>query len=148
MHPLIPRSSRSWKHVFCCCPRETIMISPANGEGCESEHKVLAQVFPTSPAFQREGTNRLRHASRSHRSQCHQRAQKNKGKRARTSHTALPHISPPAPSPGNVNRTGNHPLCGAPCPPPAPRARSVSPAPSGRAAGASVRSQHLLLTEV
>lgn len=75
------------------------MISPANWEGCESEQKVLAQVFPTSPAFQSEGTNKLRAASRSHRSQCHQRAQKNKGKGARTSHTALPTAPHPAPSP-------------------------------------------------
>lgn len=82
------------------------MISPANWEGCESEQKVLAQVelFPTFPAFQSEGTNKLRDASRSHHSQCHQRAQKNKGKRARTSHTALPNTSSPStfPSTGNA----------------------------------------------
>lgn len=77
------------------------MISPANWEGCESEQKVLAQVelFPTSPASQSEGTNKLRDAPGSHRSQCHQRAQKNKGKGARTSHGALRDTSSASPFP-------------------------------------------------
>lgn len=106
------------------------MISPANWEGCESEQKVLAQVelFPTFPAFQSESTNKLRDASRSHHSQCHQRAQKNKGKRARTSHTALPPHLLTQHLPQHRKRVRQE-LCRALCLPSSPSARSLSPVP-------------------
>ena len=58
------------------------MISHTNCEGRESEQKVLAQVelFKTFPAFQTQDKNNLRDTYQYHRSQIHQRAQKNKGK--------------------------------------------------------------------